>query len=52
LISIDAGGASLIARVTRAATRELGLRPGLAAWALVKSVSLRGGAAVRSVPPG
>jgi hypothetical protein len=28
--------------VTKAATRELGLAPGLPAWALVKAVSLRG----------
>ena len=28
--------------ITKAATRELALAPGMAAWALVKSVSLRG----------
>jgi molybdate transport system ATP-binding protein len=42
LISIDIGGALILARVTKAATRELGLAAGTAAWALVKSVSLRG----------
>jgi molybdate transport system ATP-binding protein len=43
LIAIDiGGGAQLLARVTKAATRELALAPGLPAWALVKSVSLRG----------
>jgi molybdate transport system ATP-binding protein len=42
LISIDIGGASILARVTKAATRELALAPGSAAWALVKAVSLRG----------
>jgi molybdate transport system ATP-binding protein len=41
LIAIDVGGASIMARVTTAATRELSLRPGLTVWALVKSVSLR-----------
>jgi molybdate transport system ATP-binding protein len=43
LVSIDIGaGASILARVTRAATRELELAVGAPAWALVKSVSLRG----------
>jgi molybdate transport system ATP-binding protein len=42
LIAIDIGGAQVLARVTKAATRELKLAPGLPAWALVKSVSLRG----------
>jgi molybdate transport system ATP-binding protein len=42
LIAMDIGGTAIMARVTKAATRELGLKPGLAAWALVKSVSLRG----------
>jgi molybdate transport system ATP-binding protein len=41
LISIDIGGTQIMARVTKAATRELSLAPGLPAWALVKSVSLR-----------
>jgi molybdate transport system ATP-binding protein len=42
LISMDIGGTQIMARVTKAATRELALSPGLPAWALVKSVSLRG----------
>jgi molybdate transport system ATP-binding protein len=41
LIAIDIGGTDVLARVTKAATRELALEPGMAAWALVKSVSLR-----------
>jgi molybdate transport system ATP-binding protein len=41
LISIDIGGTTIMARVTRAASRELALVPGLPVWALVKSVSLR-----------
>ena len=46
LIFIDVGAALVIARVTKAATRELSLRTGLHAWALVKAVSLRGRALV------
>jgi molybdate transport system ATP-binding protein len=42
LVAIDVGGATIMARVTNAAARELGLVPGLPVWALVKSVSLRG----------
>jgi molybdate transport system ATP-binding protein len=42
LIAIDVGGVEIMARVTKAATRELGLAAGLHAWALVKAVSLRG----------
>ncbi len=41
LVSIDVGGAILIARITSAATEELTLRPGMEAWALVKTVSIR-----------
>jgi molybdate transport system ATP-binding protein len=41
LIGIDIGGTIIMARVTKAATRELGLEPGLPVWALVKTVSLR-----------
>jgi molybdate transport system ATP-binding protein len=41
LIAIDIGGTVIMARVTRAATRELGLVTGLTVWALVKTVSLR-----------
>lgn len=42
LVTIDIGGTHILARVTTAATRDLGLRIGMRAWALVKSVSLRG----------
>jgi molybdate transport system ATP-binding protein len=41
LIAIDIGGTLIMARVTRAATRELKLTAGLPVWALVKAVSLR-----------
>jgi molybdate transport system ATP-binding protein len=36
------GGPTILARITKAATRELALAPGKTVWALVKSVSLRG----------
>jgi molybdate transport system ATP-binding protein len=42
LVTIDIGGAAIVARITKAATRELSLTPHMSAWALVKSVSLRG----------
>jgi molybdate transport system ATP-binding protein len=42
LITIDIGTAQVMARIPKAATRELALRPGMQVWALVKSVSLRG----------
>ncbi len=42
LVAVDIGGATIMARVTKAATRDLSLEPGLPAWALVKAVSLRG----------
>jgi ABC-type molybdate transport system ATPase subunit len=47
LILIDVGatgadGPTILARVTKAATRELALVPGKPVWALVKSVALRG----------
>jgi molybdate transport system ATP-binding protein len=42
LVTVDIGGASVMARVTKAATQELGLRTGMPTWALIKSVSLRG----------
>jgi molybdate transport system ATP-binding protein len=41
LIAIDIGGTLIMARVTRAASRELGLGAGLPVWALVKTASLR-----------
>jgi molybdate transport system ATP-binding protein len=42
LIAVDVGGTRIMARITKAATRELGLAVGSPVWALVKSVSLRG----------
>jgi molybdate transport system ATP-binding protein len=41
LIAMDIGGTIIMARVTKAATRDLGLAPRLPVWALVKTVSLR-----------
>jgi molybdate transport system ATP-binding protein len=49
LIAMDVGGASLFARITKAATRDLSLRPGMPAWALVKAVSLRGHTLARGI---
>jgi molybdate transport system ATP-binding protein len=42
LVSVDAGGVALLARVTEAAAQELRLAPGLRLWVLVKAVTLRG----------
>ncbi len=42
LVQLDIGGPRVLARITRAATRDLGLKPGLPLRALVKSVSVRG----------
>ena len=42
LVTIDIGGALIVARITKAATRDLSLTPEMNTWALVKSVSLRG----------
>jgi molybdate transport system ATP-binding protein len=42
LVYVDIGGASVLSRVTRAASISLGLRVGLPVWVLVKSVSIRG----------
>ena len=53
LVSIDVGGVTILARITSAATRALNLRPGMRAWALVKTVSLNGrslGTAARTGP--
>ena len=41
LISIDIGGTPIMARVTKAASRELGLAPQVPVWVMVKAVSLR-----------
>jgi molybdate transport system ATP-binding protein len=41
LVAVDIGGATVVARITRAATQELALEPGRPVWALVKAVSMR-----------
>lgn len=41
LVRMAAGGATLLARVTRRSARELGIAPGWTGWALVKSAALR-----------
>jgi molybdate transport system ATP-binding protein len=41
LITIDIGGTLIMARITKAATQELGLTAGMPVWALVKAASLR-----------
>jgi molybdate transport system ATP-binding protein len=50
LVYVDIGGASILSRVTRAASIALELRAGLPVWALVKSVSIRGHAFVEGSP--
>lgn len=42
LVQLDIGGPRIVARITRAATQALGLRPALPLRVLVKSVSVRG----------
>jgi molybdate transport system ATP-binding protein len=42
LVSVDIGGAIVLARITRAALAALGLHTGQPIWALVKAVSMRG----------
>jgi molybdate transport system ATP-binding protein len=42
LVKLDVGGALVLARITHAAREALNLRPGDAAWTLVKAVSTRG----------
>jgi molybdate transport system ATP-binding protein len=42
LVSVDIGGAIVLARITRAALAALGLHIGQPIWALVKAVSMRG----------
>ena len=39
LIEVDIGGATVLARISAAATRELLLQPGKDVWVLVKAVS-------------
>jgi molybdate transport system ATP-binding protein len=41
-VGLDVGGTRLRALLTRASVARLGVRPGLAVWALVKSVALDG----------
>lgn len=48
LVYVDIGGASVLSRVTRAASLALGLRSGLSVWVLAKTVSIRGHAFVES----
>ena len=52
LAIVDVAGSTLLARITRDAADELGLRPGLPVWALVKAASLRGRAFARANPRG
>ena len=42
LVKMDAGGTALLARITRRAAEQLGLRPGRRMWAQIKSVALLG----------
>jgi molybdate transport system ATP-binding protein len=43
LVKVDIGsGVAVLSRVTRHAVEDLGLRPGMGVWALVKAVSARG----------
>jgi len=42
LIEVDIGAAVALARITRSATQELRLAPGLVVWVLIKAVSTRG----------
>lgn len=42
LVSLDAGGSALLARVTRFSAEQLGVQPGLRLWAQIKSVALLG----------
>jgi len=50
LVYVDVGGAFVLARVTRSAAAELGLRQGMSVWALVKAVSIRSHAYVSGMP--
>jgi molybdate transport system ATP-binding protein len=42
LIHVDIGGATVMARITHVATKDLALIEGSAIWVLVKAVSMRG----------
>jgi molybdate transport system ATP-binding protein len=48
LVTIDIGATLVMARITKAATRDLSLTVGMPVWALVKSVALR--LTARAVP--
>ncbi len=50
LLVLEAGGATLLSRVTRKAVAELALKPGTGVFAQVKSVAVRKAAASASVP--
>ncbi|HEV2267935.1 MAG TPA: molybdenum ABC transporter ATP-binding protein [Steroidobacteraceae bacterium] len=53
LVKVDIGsGAAVLARVTRHAMQDLGLRPGRTVWVLVKAVSARGHAFAVADRPG
>jgi molybdate transport system ATP-binding protein len=52
LVSVDVGGATVLARITGDARRALALRPGDAVWTLVKAVSTRGRAFRLAARPG
>ena len=40
MISLDCGGVSLLARITRRSSDELGIEPGMPVWAQIKSAAL------------
>lgn len=39
-VSLDAGGATILARVTQQSVHELGLRVGMPVYALIKAIAL------------
>lgn len=51
LVEVDVGGASVLARITRAAGEALQLAPGSVVWVLVKAVSMRGHAFAAAPAP-
>lgn len=51
LVAIDIGRTLVMARITKAATRELLLRPGLPVWVLVKAAALRSHPSLRGMQP-
>ncbi len=51
MVSVDAGGLALLARVTTAAAADLQLRVGQQLWVLIKAVSLRGRGFIDTSPP-